>query len=157
MLEFALAGSFIFLPLLAGVSTIGFQIVLAQQVASLTHTAGRIMATGNIPTTVQLSGSGLDLSSGGNGEVIVSTIQNVDGSTVSCTQQTILGNSSLPAGKIAPGGVVDSTFATKMQSAALANQGQVIYVAEVYYQTPTLIWSGLLPGTGGPIYNRAIF
>jgi hypothetical protein len=158
LIEFALAGSFIFLPLMAGLTTIGFQMVVAVQVASLTTGAGRMFASGVTPTQAMLQtmlGSGLNLST--NGEVILSQIQNIAGQGVICTQQIVIGNgSTLPASKYVPGGAVSAAL-TSLVPLALANGGQTVYLAEVYAQTPNLVWSGLLPGTGGPIYNKAIF
>jgi Flp pilus assembly protein TadG len=80
ILEFTLAGTFIFLPILAGLATVGMSMVTAMQVASLNSTAAQMLASGvdfteaanqNILLTVA---GNLNTSTSGGGIVILSQI-----------------------------------------------------------------------------------
>jgi hypothetical protein len=159
ILEFALAGSFIFLPLLAGLSTVGFQMVRSMQIATLTRDAGHMFATGidfsqtsNQPVLGQIAGSSLSLTDG-TGVIIFSEIDDTTNGPV--TNQYAVGGGS------GSSKYVDSSGNPTASAAALTSAmqpGQSVFIVESYFNTPTgMLWSGALPGSTGVIYSKAIF
>jgi hypothetical protein len=151
MLEFALAGSFIFLPLLAGMSTIGFQMVRSLQVSTLTRDAGHMFSTGmdfsqaaNQTVLQTIAGSSLSLSDG-TGLLIFSEIDNTTSGLVA--SQYLVGAGSGSSKYVDPSGNLKGPA-----SSISILPGQSVYIAEAYFTTP----SGLLGGTSS-IYSKAIF
>jgi hypothetical protein len=163
VLEFTLAGTFIFLPMLAGLATVGMSMVTAVQVSGLNASAGQMFASGvdfTLPANqsiLQTVAGSLNTSTSGGGIVILSEIAyTTDNGYVCSTQISVsIGNSSQGQGtsQYAPGQVVSSAFTALMPMA----NGQVAYVAETYYNNPQYAWAFAPAGTGTGIYAKAMF
>ena len=118
LIEFTLVGSFVFLPMLAGLATVGMSMVMALQVASLNSNAGQMLASGvdftqatNVALLLQAAGSlasGSDgiSASGGNGLIILSQIAGpaTTGGSPSCIQQITIGNANRASASTPRGG-----------------------------------------------------
>ncbi len=161
LVEFALAGSFIFLPMLAGLTSVGVSMVNAMQVASVNASAGQMLSTGVDFTQaanqalVQNLGvaSNLDFSSSGKGVVILSEIDGTSSGNV-CSQQFIIGNSAQGTSKYVSGGVGSASGFTLMGT---LSTGQIVYLAETYYDNSQNAWAFAPPGTPTTIYVKAVF
>jgi len=171
LIEFTLVGSFVFLPMLAGLATVGMSMVMGMQVASLNANAGQMFASGvdftqatNVALLLQTAGSlaagpnGIT-ASGGNGVIILSEIAGSDGTSAGevCPLQIIIGNQSLFTSNYVPGGqggTVSSAFTSMMPNLAL---GQVSYLAEAYFNNSQYAWAFAPGGTGMGIYVKAIY
>jgi len=187
LLEFALAGSFIFVPLLAGMATVGFQMVEALQVSGLTRDAGHMLASGtdfapsdalgnpdpiglqNQAVLQRIAGS-INLTTSGNAVVILSTIQaDATTGTPSCIMQLIIGNSSLktsqivtPAsGVLLPDGTVNSASANDPSLSPLSAFTSAITLqnGQTTYVAETFVSTPnfIYSGSSGGIYNRVFF
>jgi hypothetical protein len=174
LLEFVLAGSFIFLPLLTGTVTVGMSMLRSLQVAALNRSAGHMFASGmdfsqsaNRNLLLSIAGD-LNISdAGGSGVVILSEIDGTGTNQAVCTRQYVIGNAALRASSFATPAGIDSGGNVINVNEASANtagftpavmpmsQGDVAYVAETYFSTSDYDWTGFLTGTG--IYTRAIF
>jgi hypothetical protein len=174
--EFGLAGSFIFLPLLAGLATVGMSMVMAIQVVGLNRDAGRLFSggvdfsqTSSQNLLVKLAG-GLNITdAGGNGVIIFSEFDGTGNNTAVCSRRIVVGNASLKASSYAnpsaavldaggnvtnlsdPSAAVNASFMSLLPM----TQGQVAYLVETYFSTSQYDWTGILNGTG--IYAKAIF
>jgi hypothetical protein len=162
ILEFTLAGTFIFLPILAGLATVGMSMVTAMQVASLNSTAAQMLASGvdfteaanqNILLTV--AGS-LNTSTSGGGIVILSQISYTPENGYVCSNPIPpinigigLNGPSQGTSQYCSGQGVTPPFPM--------TNGQVAYVAETYYNNPQYAWAFAPAGTGTGIYVKAIF
>jgi hypothetical protein len=174
--EFGLAGSFIFLPLLAGLASVGMSMVMAIQVVGLNRDAGRLFSggvdfsqTSSQNLLVKIAG-GLNITgTGGNGVIILSEFDGTGPNQAVCSRRVVVGNASLKnssyanpsanlldgAGNVTnlsdPSAQVNASFMSLLPMA----QGRVAYMVETYFSTSQYDWTGLLSGTG--IYARAIF
>lgn len=175
LIEFAFAGSFVFVPLLVGTVAVGMSMVRSIEVTALNRDAGHMFASGvdfsqsaNQNLLVKIAGT-LDITtSGGNGVVILSEITGTGNNHAVFEMRQVVGNASLHASKFgtpgsgildAGGNVTDtsnpSANADAFTSAvmSLAN-GQIAYVAETYFSTSDYNLGGLLPNG---IYVWAVF
>jgi hypothetical protein len=167
MIEFALVGTFIFLPLLGGLATVGISMFTGLKVANLNAGAGQMFSSGvdftqaaNLTLLQNIAtGSNLNFSSGtsGLGVIFLSELQGTSNG-ISCISQFTIGNPSQGSATygslIAPtgaGGAVNSPFSTAMSS------GQIAYVAETYYNISQYAWAFAPIGTGNQIYVKAVF
>ena len=175
-LEFALAGSFIFLPLLAGAATIGMSLFMSTQVVGLNRDAGHMFAMGvdfsqssNRNLLLKIAGNLNITDSGGNGVVILTEIDGTGNNQAVCARRLVIGNAALqssayvnPASNLLdsggnvtneadPSAAVNPSFTAIMPMA----QGQVAYLVETYFSTAQYDWTGLLNNTG--IHMKAIF
>jgi hypothetical protein len=174
LVEFGLAGTFIFLPLLTGTVTIGMSMLQSIQVAALNRDAGEMFAKGvdftqtqNIDLLLKIAGSLNITAAGGNGVVVLSEIDGTGTNTAVCSRRIVVGNAALrgssyvnPTGIDAGGNVTNvnepSANADSFTPAVIPmSRGQVAYVAETYFSTSQYDWTGFLTGTG--IYNVAVF
>jgi hypothetical protein len=166
MIEFALVGTFIFIPMLAGLASVGISMVTGIQVANLNAAAGQMLSSGvdftrtaNV-TLLQNIATGNNLnfsSSSGLGVVILSELLDTSGG-IQCVSQFTIGNASqsgttytshyAPAGAGQP---ANNPFSTAMTT------GQIAYVAETYYNTSQYAWAFAPTGTGQFIYVKAVF
>ena len=154
ILEFVLAGTFIFLPMLAGLATVGMSMMSANQVASLNTSAGQMFSTGvdftdadNVNILQKIAGT-LNTNSSGGGVVILTEIDDTGSGPVCATPITI---------QIGAGGTGTSGCAavTALMSGML--NGQIAYLAETYYNNPQFSWAFAPAGTGSGIYVKAVF
>jgi hypothetical protein len=175
-LEFALAGSFIFLPLLAGTATVGVAMLRSMEVAGLNRDAGHMFATGvdfsqsvNRNLLLKVAGNLNITDTGGKGVVILSEIDGTGNNQAVCSLRLVIGNAALrQSSYVNPSsGVLDSAGnVTNLNDASASvapaflammpmTQGQVAYVVETYFSTSDYDWPGFLTGTG--IYMKAVF
>jgi hypothetical protein len=175
LVEFALAGSFIFVPLLVGTVAVGMSMVRSIEVTALNRDAGHMFSSGvdfsqaaNQNLLVKIAGT-LDITAaGGNGVVILSEIAGTGNNNAVFEMRQIVGNASLrasnfgtPASAVldAGGNVTDTSDPSANANAftssvmSLAN-GQIAYVAETYFSTSDYNLGGLLPNG---IYVWAVF
>ena len=165
MIEFALVGTFIFLPMLGGLASVGIQMATGIQVANLNASAGQMFSSGidftqaaNVTLLQNIAtGSNLNFSSSGLGVVFLSELEGTSNG-ISCIAQFTIGNpsqgSATYASLVAPtgvGGAVNSPFTTAMSN------GQIAYVAETYYNVSQYAWAFAPTGTGNQIYVKAVF
>jgi hypothetical protein len=175
-LEFALAGSFIFLPLLAGTATVGMAMLRSLQVIALNHDAGHMFATGvdfsqtvNRNLLLKVAGNLNISSAGGTGVIIFSEIDGTGNNQAVCARRIVVGNAALrsssyvnPSSSLvdAGGNVTNLNDPSASVSPAFLAimpmvQGQVAYLVETYFSTADYDWPGLLTGTG--IYTKVVF
>jgi hypothetical protein len=170
LIEFALAGSFIFVPLLVGTVAVGMSMVRSFEATALNRDAGHLFASGvdfsqtaNQNLLVNIAG---DLGTnpgftptGGNGVVILSEIVGTGVNQAVIAKQLVIGNASLRASSFGtpnpslmnsdgsvsntsdPSANADAFTPAIMQMA----QGQIAYVAETYFSTSDYNLAGLLP------------
>lgn len=162
LVEFALVGTFIFLPMLAGLATVGMSMTMAMQAANLNASAGQMFSYGvdftqpaNISIVQTMAGS-LQTSTSGGGVVILSEIDDTSNGYVCSNQVTIqispVGNGG--TSQYCSGGAATGAFMALMPMAV----GQTAYVAETYYTPPqSFNWAFAPTGTGTGIYVKAIF
>ena len=163
IIEFALVGSFMFLPILAGLATVGLSLVTALQVSSLNSNAGQMFAAGvdftqssNLAIVGKLSGNLNITGTSGYGLLILSEIDGTSNGNT-CSNQIIVGNSAIGSSRYCPNPpCVQSGFTALMGGSALA-VGQVSYVAETFYNNPLYAWALAPHGTGTGIYTSAVF
>ncbi len=174
--EFALAGSFIFLPMLAGLATVGMSMVMAIQVVGLNRDAGRLFSggvdfsqTSSQNLLVKIAGGLSVTDTGGKGVIIFSEFDGTGTNQAVCSRRIVVGNALLrnssyanPSPALLDGGgnvtnlsdpsaAVNASFMTLLPM----TQGQVAYLVETYFSTSQYDWTGFLSGTG--IYAKAIF
>ena len=176
LLEFVLAASFVFLPLLAGTASVGMSMVRSIEVVSLNRDAGHMFAEGidfsqqaNRNILLKIAGNLGITDSGGNGVIVLSEIDGTGTNTAVCARQFIIGNAALrPSSYVNPSSsVVDSSggvtnlndpsvnAAGFTPSVMPMNSGDVGYLAETYVSTSGYDWTGFLTGTG--VYSKSIF
>ena len=164
LIEFTLVGTFIFLPLLAGLASVGMNMVTAMQAANLNTSVGQMFSAGWDFTQVanqnllqQMLAGTLQTSTSGGGVIILSQVQYTQKSGYVCLGQTTitLGNGGLGGiSKYEPGGVDNGSFAALMP---MSVDGQIAYLAETYYNNPAFTWAFAPNGTGTGIYEVAVF
>jgi hypothetical protein len=176
LLEFVLAGSFIFLPLIAGLATIGMSMLQSIEVVALNRNAGHMFAEG-VDFTVAANrslllqtASGLGITNGGgNGVIILSEIDGTGTNTAVCSRHIVIGNAGLRTSSYAnpSSSILDSSGAVTnlndpsanaaafTPSVMTMNTGDKAYVAETYLSTSNYDWTGFITGTG--IYTKAFF
>jgi hypothetical protein len=172
LIEFVLAGSFIFVPLLVGTVTVGMSVLEAIEVTALNRDAGHMFAQGvdfsqgaNQNLLVKIAGN-LNISpTGGDGVVILSEIDGTGTNTGVIARRFVIGDATLRASSFGTPDMIDSGGTVTSDASATATNftpavmpmvnGQVAYVAETYFNTSAYDWVGLLRGTG--IYVRAVF
>jgi hypothetical protein len=163
LIEFALVGTFIFLPLLAGLASVGMNMVTAMQAANLNSSAGQMFSAGwdftqpvNQSMLQAMAGT-LQTSTSGGGVIILSEVQYTTNAGYACTGQTTItiGNGG-PAGpsKYEPGCADNGSFATLMP---MSVNGQTAYLAETFYNNPAFAWVFAPAGTSTGIYEVAVF
>jgi hypothetical protein len=163
LIEFTLVGTFIFLPLLAGLASVGMNMVTAMQAANLNSSAGQMFSAGwdftqpvNQSMLQAMAGT-LQTSTSGGGVVILSEVQYTTNAGYVCIAQTTItigvgGNGG--QSKYEPGCADNGSFAGLM---APTVNGQIAYLAETYYNNPAFTWAFAPAGTGTGIYEVAIF
>jgi len=175
LLEFALAGSFIFVPILLGLSTVGMSLLISERVVALNRNATHMFATGldfsvaaNVNLLIKSAGTLNISASGGQGVVILSEIQGTSNNAAVCVRQFVIGNPALrsssyvnpKAAVLDSGGNVTNLSDPSANAASflalmpLAN-GQTAYLGETYFSTAQFDLAGLLKGTG--IYRKVVF
>ena len=175
LLEFVLAGSFIFLPQLAGTASIGLSTLRAAEVAALNRSAGHMFAAGvdfsqsaNRNLLLKIAGS-LNISdAGGQGVIILSEIDGTGVNHGVIARRITIGNSAQRASSFGTpaGGLLDAAGKVTDLSSPSANadsfaavvplaQGDVFYVAEAYFSTSDYDWTGVF--TSGGIYTKCVF
>jgi hypothetical protein len=172
VLEFALISTFLFIPLLLVIATVGLSILESIHVVELNRDAGHMFARGvdfsqsaNVNLLLELAG-GLNITSNsGDGVIILSEIDASSNGQAVCSRQLVVGNGSLHASDFATPlkftdvseGLVDITDPSANANAFLnvlsMNSGDRAYVAETYFQGYGL--QNLLSNAG--IYARSIF
>jgi hypothetical protein len=171
ILEFALAGTFLLLPLTIGTATVGLSILESIHVVELNRDAAHMFARGvdfsqtaNQNLLLEL-GNGLNISaSGGNGVVILSEIDAIGGGQAVCARRLVIGNAALRASDFATpkkftdqSGTVDITDPSAQANSFLnvlaMSAGDKAYVAETYFQG--FSWTGWFTSSG--MYTRSIF
>jgi Flp pilus assembly protein TadG len=161
LVEFALVGTFIFLPLLAGLATVGMSMTTAMQAANLNASAGQMFSYGvdftqgaNVNILQTMAGS-LQTSTSGGGVVILSKIDDTTSNGYVCSNQitiTIGTGGNGGTSQYCSGGAATPPFTMV--------PGQTAYVAETYYTPPqSFNWAFAPAGTGKKpaIYEKAIF
>ena len=163
LVEFTLVGTFIFLPLLAGLASVGMNMVTALQAANLNTSAGQMSSAGwdfTLPmnqSMLQAMAGTLQTSASGGGVVILSEVQYTKKTGYVCLGQTTvpIGNGgSGGISKYEPGGVDNGSFAALMP---MSVDGQIAYLAETYYNNPAFTWAFAPNGTNTGIYEVAVF
>ena len=183
IVEFVLAATFIYTPLILGTMLVGVNIIRAIQVTQVNRDAGHMFARGvDFSATVNQSmlayvASGLNLTSDGKSVVNLSAILKVGpkecptgcanlGKTV-FTRQIRLGNTALRASAYGTpavngsGAVVNyltssAAVTTTFDPAVMTlSDGEIAYVAETYYSSSELDLPGFMTGTG--VFARGIF
>jgi hypothetical protein len=175
LVEFALAASFVFIPLIAGLSTVGMSVLMSGEVVALNRSAGHMFATGvdfsqaaNRNLLIKVAGDLNITPAGGNGVIILSEIDGTGNNHAVCSRQLIIGNAALrksayvnPNSSIidAGGNVTNLNDASANANSFAAwmplAQGQIAYLSETYFSTSSFDWAGVLTGTG--IYKKAVF
>ena len=176
ILEFALAASFVFLPLLAGTATVGMSMLRSMKVQALNRNVAHMFATGvdfsqaaNRNLVLKIAGSLHIQDSGGSGVILLTEIDGTGNGQAICARRIVIGNAALrassyvtPASSVLdsggavtnlndPSARVNAAFLTMMPM----SQGDVVYLAETYFSTSDYDWAGFLTGTG--IYTKAMF
>ncbi len=171
LIEFVLAGSFIFMPLLVGTVSIGMSMIRSIQVTALNRDVGHLFASGvdfsqaaNQNLLVKIAGDLNITPAGGDGVVILSEIVATGANQAVIAQRLVVGNASLRASSYGTPDMIDaggnvtpdaSATATNFTPAVMPMvQGQVAYVAETYFSTSDVSLAGLLPHG---IYVWAVF
>lgn len=176
LVEFALVGTFLFIPILAGLVSVGISLVVSQQVANLTSNAGQMFAAGvdftqaaNQALLERLSGNLLTGSS--YGVVILSEIDGnattpnlcsgqvvvPQGSTAGTSQYcSAVGSSASGAFSALNLGLSTDSSGNSVSSGTL-QVGQRSFIAETFYNNPMYAWALAPTGTGSGIYNFAAF
>ncbi len=176
LLEFVLAASFVFLPLLAGTASVGMSMVRSIDVVALNRDAGHMFAEGvdfsqpaNRNILLVIAGTLGITNTGGNGVIILSEIDGTGTNTAVCARQYVIGNAALRASSyvnpssslLDSSGAVTNLNDPSANAAAFTpavmpmNAGDVAYLAETFVSTSTYDWTGFLTGTG--VYTKSIF
>jgi hypothetical protein len=163
LIEFVLAGSFIFMPLLVGTASIGMSIIRSIQVTALNRDAGHLFAGGvdfsqtvNQNLLVKIAGDLSITPGGGNGVVILSEIDGTGVNQAVVSRRLVIGNASLRASSYGtPDGIDASGNVTSTDGSATAVnftpavlpmvEGQIAYVAETYFSTSDYNLGGMMP------------
>ncbi len=175
LIEFVLAGSFVFVPILLGLSTVGMSLLMSSRVAALNRNATHMFATGmdfsqaaSVNLLLKTAGTLNIAAAGGNGVVILSEIQGTGNGTAVCVRRVVIGNAGLRSSSYvnpktslldAGGNVTNlkdaSANATSFNSMLTLASGQTAYLGETYFSTAQFDWTGVLKGTG--IYQKVVF
>jgi hypothetical protein len=163
LIEFVLAGSFIFMPLLVGTVSIGMSMIRSIQVTALNRDVGHLFAGGvdfsqaaNQNLLVNIAGDLSISSAGGNGVVILSEIDGTGANQAVISRRLVIGNASLRASSYGTPDMTDASgnVTATDSSASAVNftpsvipmvQGQVAYVAETYFSTSDYNFAGMMP------------
>ncbi len=161
LIEFVLVGSFVFVPMLAGLSTMGLNMIVALQIANLNSNAAQMFSIGtdftktaNIAILQAVAGN-LQTNTNSGGIVMLTEIDGVGGAAVCKNQVSIpigIGPSSAFTSRYAPGCSDASAFTAIMP----VTDGQVVYLAESYFDTP-YPWAFATSATSTGIYVKAIY
>jgi hypothetical protein len=172
ILEFALVSTFLLVPLVLVMATVGLSILESIHVVELNRDAGHMFARGvdfsqsaNVNLLLELA-DGLNITSNsGDGVIILSEIDGTGNGQAVCSRQLVIGNPALHASDFATPtkftdaseGLVDITDPSANANAFLnvlsMNSGDRAYVAETYFQESGL--QNLVNNSG--IYARSIF
>lgn len=171
--EFALVAVLFLLPLTLGTAAFGMNLIRSIQVTQFNRDACQMFSRGvdfsvaqNQQMLLQLAGNLNITNTGGNGEVILSTIQCLAPGQAVCTRRLVIGNAGLRSSSFASPRMIDAAGNVNYSSdpAASANSflsvlpmtaGDVAYLAETYFRSPDLDITGFRTNTG--VYVRAIF
>jgi hypothetical protein len=170
IVEFTLAGTFIFVPILAGLGTVGVSLIRGMEVASLNSSAAQMFSSGvdfsisaNADILARIAGNLNITASGGDGVVILSEIQGTAAGAV-CTRHIVIGNAGLrnssyanPTDLDAYGNVNNLNDPSAQVGGGLPivlTPGQTVYVAETYVDNSAF---ALNANSGTGIYVMNIF
>jgi hypothetical protein len=162
LIEFVLAGSFIFVPLLVGSVAVGMSMIRSIQVTALNRDAGHLFASGvdfsqtaNQNLLINIAGDLNITAAGGNGVVILSEIDGTGADQAVIARRLVIGNSSLRASSYGTPDTVDSSGNVTADASATAVNftpavipmvsGQIAYVAETYFSTTDYNLGGMMP------------
>ena len=171
--EFGLVAVFFLLPLTLGAAAFGMNLVRGIQVTQFNRDACQMFSRGvdfsvlqNRAMLLQLAGNLNIANTGGNGELILSTIQCLSPGQAVCTRRIVIGQAGLRSSSFSSPSSIDASgnvdFANDPAAAANSflsvlpmNPGEVAYVAESYFPSPDFDLKGFRTNTG--VYVRAIF
>ena len=171
--EFALVTVFFLLPLIFGTAVFGMNLARGIQATQFNRDACQLFSRGvdfsisqNRAMLLQLAGNLNITSTGGKGEVILSTIQCLSAGKAVCTRRLVIGNAGLRSSSFTNPLLIDSAgnvnFANDPAAAANSflsllpmNPGDVAYLSETYFQSADFDITGFRTNTG--VYARAIF
>jgi hypothetical protein len=162
LIEFVLAGSFIFVPLVVGTVSIGMSMVRSIQVTALNRDVGHLFASGvdfsqtvNQNLLVNIAGDLNITAAGGNGVVILSEIDGTGVNQAVISRRLVIGNTSLRASSYGTPDTIDSGGNVTADASATAVNftpavipmvsGQIAYVAETYFSTSDYNLGGMMP------------
>lgn len=173
MIEFALASSFIILPLLIGTGTVGMSVLESIRVDALNRNAGHLYARGvdfsqtaNRNMILQIAAPLNITNTGGTGVIVFSEIEGTGSGHAVCTARLVIGNPAVWASSFCNPTLIDSAgnvdytndpgaAADSFLSVLPLGSGDIAWLTETYFSTAQYAWPGLLPSSG--IYTRAIF
>ena len=171
--EFALVVVFFLLPLTLGTAAFGMNLVRNIQVTQFNRDACQMFSRGvdfsdaqNRSMLLQLAGNLKITNTGGNGEIILSTIQCLSPGQAVCTRRLVIGNAGLRSSSFSSPKLVDAVgnvnyasdpaaSANSFLSVLPMNAGDVAYLAEAYFISPDFDMQGFRTNTG--VYVKAIF
>ena len=171
LLELALVGTFLAIPLTLGTMTVGMTLARTLRVYHLNRSAGHMFARGvdfSQPAGRALlvrMASGLNITdTGGTGAIVLSEIDCTSTGQAVCTRRLVIGKAGLRSSafanptKIDSNGNVDYTHdtaavATKFLTLMTMSPGDVAYVVETYVSSADYDWAGFLPGNGTYTYG----
>jgi hypothetical protein len=162
LIEFVLAGSFIFVPLLVGAVAVGMSMIRSIQVTGLNRDAGHLFSSGvdfsqtvNQNLLVKIAGDLNITPTGGDGVVILSEIVGTGPNQATITTRQVIGNASLRASSYGTPDTINSSGNVTADSSAVAVNftpavipmvsGQIAYVAETYFSTTDYNLGGMMP------------
>jgi len=149
-----------FIPILAGLVTVGISLVISQQVQNLNGNAGQMFSGGtdftqsiNVGILEKLSGN-LDLTGSGNALVILSEIDGNTSTPNLCSNQVLVGSGAGTSRFCQKVGSSATTAFTALNlgittdssgnsvSTGTLQVGQVSYLAETFYNNSAYAWAG---------------
>ena len=173
LVEFALAASFVLLPLVLGTMSIGMTMARTIRINELTRDAAHMFARGvdfsqsaNQSLLLDMA-TGLNITAtGGEGVIIFSGIQCTGTGQAVCTRRLVVGNSALHASDYANPTQIDSSGNVNYTRDPGANArsflnvmpmstGESTYVVETFYSSSDFDLTGFWNGSG--TYTMAVF
>ena len=175
LIEFALVGTFMFIPILAGLVTVGVSLVVSQQVQNFNGNAGQMFAygvdftqSGNVAILEKLSGN-LNLGGSSYGVVILSEIDGNANTPNLCSNQIVVGTgsgtsqycSAVGSSATAAFSALELGLSTDSSgnstSSGTLQVGQRSFISETFYNNPLYTWAMAPKGAHSGIYNFAVF
>ena len=171
LLELALVGTFIAIPLTLGTMTVGMTLARTLRVYHVNRSAGHMFARGvdfSQPTGRALlvrMANGLNITdSGGTGVIMLSEIDCTNTGQAVCSRRLVIGNAGVRGSAFASpthidsSGIVDYTHdpsatATAFLKLMTMSPGDVAYVVETYVSSADYDWAGFLTGNGTYTYG----